>query len=102
MHPRFGQILAFFMCPTLVFVALAASAVFVVRRRRAGATAFRSPGYPVIPALFVLLVLAVVLFVGIARPVPALSGFALVLAGMPVYDVLAKRGAVGRRRGGPP
>jgi APA family basic amino acid/polyamine antiporter len=99
---NFGQILAFFMCPTLVFVALAASAVFVVRRRRAGATAFRSPGYPVIPALFVLLVLAVVLFVGIARPVPALSGFALVLAGMPVYDVLAKRGAVGRRRGGPP
>lgn len=98
----FPQILAFFMCPTLVFVALAASAVFVIRRRRANAPAFRSPGYPVIPALFVLLVLAVVLFVGIARPVPALSGFALVLAGMPVYDVLAKRGAVGRRRGGPP
>jgi hypothetical protein len=46
-------------------------------------------------ALFVLLFVAVVLLIGIARPLPALSGFALVLGGLPVYDVFAKCG--GRR-----
>jgi hypothetical protein len=40
--------------------------------------------------------------VGIARPVSALSGFALVLAGLLVYDGLAKREAVSRRPGGFP
>lgn len=98
----FQQILAFFMGPTLVFVALAASAIFIVRRREGGSPAFRAPGYPLIPALFVLLVAAVVLLVSVARPIPALSGFALVLAGLPVYELLAKRGAVGGRPGGIP
>lgn len=98
----FQQILAFFMCPTLVFVALAASAVFVLRPHGRSASEFRSPGYPVTPALFVLLVVAVVVLVAIARPVPALSGFALVLAGLPVYGGLARRGAVRRRPGGLP
>jgi APA family basic amino acid/polyamine antiporter len=98
----FQQILAFFMCPTLVFVALAASAVFVLRRHGRSASEFRSTGYPVTPALFVLLVVAVVVLVAIARPVPALSGFALVLAGLPVYGGLARRGAVRRRPGGLP
>lgn len=96
----FQQILAFFMCPTLVFVALSASALFVVRRRGTNAPAFRSPGYPVTTALFVLLVVAVVLLMAVARPLPALSGFALVLAGLPLYGPLAKPGPVGRRRGG--
>ena len=94
------QILAFFMCPTLAFVALAASAVFAVRRRAAGKPGLRFPGLPVTPALFVSLVVLVVLLIGIARPVPALAGFALVLAGLPVYGALARRGDVRRPRGG--
>jgi hypothetical protein len=40
------------------------------------------------------------LLIGIARPLPALAGFALVLAGLPVYEILAKRGTVSRRPGG--
>jgi APA family basic amino acid/polyamine antiporter len=102
----FQQILAFFMPATLVFVALSALAIFVVRRRQASsspfgvAPPFRSPGYPVVPAMFVLLVAAVVVTVVVARPIPALSGFALVLAGMPVYGELAARGAIGRPEGG--
>ena len=49
------------------------------------------------PALFVLLVLGVITCIGLARPLPVLSGFALALAGLPVYRVLAARGAVKRR-----
>jgi APA family basic amino acid/polyamine antiporter len=84
----FDQIVAFFMCTTLCFVALAAAAVFVVRRRGSAAAAFLAPGYPVTPALFVLLVATVVAMVAINRPVQALAGFALVLLGVPVSRFL--------------
>lgn len=98
----FQQILAFFMCPTLVFVALSASGLFVVRRRGAPPSSFRAPGYPVTLVLFVLFIAVVVVLIAVARPLPALSGFAIVLAGLPVYGALAGRGAVGRQPGGCP
>ena len=42
----FEQIVAFFMCTAMGFIALAAAALFVVRRRVADAPAFRVPGQP--------------------------------------------------------
>ena len=90
----FSQIVTFFLCPTLVFVALAAAALFVVRRLNPDATGFRAPGYPATPALFVLLLLAVVAFIALAYPLPALAGCALVLIGLPLYRVLLSRGAM--------
>ena len=91
----FSQIVTFFLCPTLVFVALAAGALFVIRRRHPDALGFRAPGYPLTPALFVVLLLAVVAFIALAYPVPALAGCALVLIGLPLYRVLLLRGALG-------
>jgi hypothetical protein len=58
---------------------------------------FTCPGYPWTPAAFVLLVAAVVVLVGIARPVQAASGFALVLIGVPVYRLLRFRGHLMKR-----
>lgn len=85
----FDQIVAFFMCTTLVFIALAAAALPVVRRRDAEAGGFRSPGYPMTPALFVLLLTAVVVLVAASRPVQALTGFAVVLLGIPAHALTA-------------
>ena len=84
----FEQIVAFFMCTTLGFVALAAASVFVVRRGGPATNVFLTPGYPLTPALFVLLVLAVVAMVAINRPLQALAGLALVLVGLPVSRAL--------------
>jgi APA family basic amino acid/polyamine antiporter len=81
----FQEIVAFFMCTTLGFIALAAAALVVVRRRTAGPDAFRSPGYPASTLSFVVLVLAVVTLVAVSRPVQAALGFALVLIGVPVH-----------------
>lgn len=86
----FQQIVAFFICTALTFIAMAAAALFVVRRRAPGETSFKSPGYPVGPALFVLLITAVVLLVLMARPVEALAGAAIVLLGLPVRHLLLK------------
>jgi APA family basic amino acid/polyamine antiporter len=95
----FPQIVAFFMCTTLGFIALAAAGLFVFRRREPDTAGFQSPGYPATPALFVLFLFAVILLIAVARPLQALAGFALVLLGFPAYHVLAARKVIGARAG---
>ena len=87
----FEQIVAFFLCTTLVFIAAAAGALFAVRRRGEGDVPFLTPGYPVAPVLFVLLVLTVVLLVAVHRPLQALAGLIIVLAGVPAQRWIAGR-----------
>jgi APA family basic amino acid/polyamine antiporter len=87
----FQQIVAFFMCTTLTFIALAAAALIIVRRRAPERAAFSSPGYPAAPALFILLVVGVVILVAINRPLQAAAGFAAVLLGLPAYGMCARQ-----------
>jgi APA family basic amino acid/polyamine antiporter len=86
----FEQIVAFFMCTTLTFIALAAAALLVVRRKPApdAAFAFRVPRFA--PALFILLVAGVVILVALNRPVQALAGAAVVLLGAPAYRAFTR------------
>ncbi len=92
----FQQIVAFFMCTTLGFIALAAAALFVVRRRTSDRPAFRAPGHPVSAVLFVALVLGVVMLVAISRPLQAVSGFAIVLLGLPAHRFFSRPRTVRR------
>jgi APA family basic amino acid/polyamine antiporter len=87
----FQQIVAFFMCTTLGFVALAAAALVVVRHRTPDGSAFRTPAHPVPAVLFVALVLGVVTLVAINRPLQATSGFAIVLLGLPAHRLFVGR-----------
>ncbi len=93
----FQQIVAFFICTALTFIALAAAALFVIRGRLPDTTPFKSPGYPLTPALFVLLVLLVVVLVLMARPFEALAGAAVVLLGLPARRLLLKTSGVENR-----
>ena len=86
----FRQIIAFFMCTTLVFIALAAAALVVVRRRAPGGTSFHAPGYPLTTVLFVSLMVVVVTLVGINQPLQATAGFVIVLLGLPVRHLFAR------------
>jgi APA family basic amino acid/polyamine antiporter len=86
----FQQIVAFFMCTSLGFVALAAAALVVVRHRTPDESAFRAPGYPVSTALFVALVLGIVTLLAVNRPTQAIAGFGIVLLGLPAHWLLAK------------
>jgi APA family basic amino acid/polyamine antiporter len=81
----FQQIVSFFICTALAFVALAVAGIVVFRRRAAAPAPFQTPGYPVTPALFIALVSGVILLVLMARPVQALAGIALVLCGIPAH-----------------
>ena len=84
----FQQLADQFVVAIFPFYALAAAAVFVLRRRRPPAVLprpVRVPGYPVVPALFVVATLYMLsnalwqdpLFTGLA--------FAIILTGVPVY-----------------
>ena len=92
----FQQIVAFFMCTTLGFVALAAAALIVLRRRTPEAPTFRAPGHPVSATLFVALVLGVVTLLAINRPLQAIAGFGIVLLGLPAHRLLARQRTVRR------
>jgi APA family basic amino acid/polyamine antiporter len=96
---RFDQLLAFAMFSIVTFSTLTVAAVFVLRHRRpAAARPVRVPGYPVVPALFVI-INGWLLYSDLTGPylVPSLKGLGIVAAGIPAYAVF-RRGAVGRDR----
>jgi APA family basic amino acid/polyamine antiporter len=70
----------------VLFFAATGFSVFVLRRKMPERERpFRTWGYPVLPALFILSNLAIFFAVIIARPVQALAGAILIAAGLPAY-----------------
>jgi APA family basic amino acid/polyamine antiporter len=67
----------------------AAASVFILRRRAAKegepAGVFKIKGYPLLPALFILVYLGVNISVFYANPMAAASGFVLFIGGLPLY-----------------
>ena len=89
----FEQLADTFILAIVPFYALAVAAVFPLRRRSGYRPSFRMPGYPVVPALFVLTTLGV-LGSAIADPAsrwPTLAVFGVVLAGIPVFYYVRRR-----------
>lgn len=74
-----------------MFFALLAAGIFVLRRRSDYAPVFRLPGYPVIPAVFVLVAAAVAINQLRADPRGSAIGLSLILLGLPVYFVWSRR-----------
>ncbi len=74
-----------------IFFALLAVALFVLRRRPHYAPAYRTWGFPVIPAVFVMASGAIVLNQIVTDPLESVVGLSLVAAGLPVYYVWAKK-----------
>ena len=56
----FQQIVSFFICTAIAFIALAVSGLFVMRRRDPRVRGVCAPGYPITPTLFIALAAAVV------------------------------------------
>ena len=73
------------------FMAAAAS-IFILRQRakKEGEPKdiYRIKGYPILPALFILVYLAVNISVFYANPNAAVTGFALFIAGIPLYYLI--------------
>jgi APA family basic amino acid/polyamine antiporter len=71
-----------------LFSMLAIAAVFVLRRRRPNMIRpFRVPGYPAVPAVFLVVTLFMAGFAFVEWPAPSIYSLASILAGVPVYYV---------------
>lgn len=95
----FEQLADTFVTAILPFYALGVASIYVFRRRAAYDPPFRTPGYPVVPALFVLAT-TYLLANAIIDPGTrwwTLFVFGLILLGIPVYYL-----TVGRRTTGVP
>ncbi|HSA55736.1 MAG TPA: amino acid permease [Gemmatimonadaceae bacterium] len=91
----FEQLLTYVVFMSWLWFALAAAAIFAYRRREPAAhRPFRTPGYPVTPALFIFAALVIVGNTIVAQPVQSLLGVGLAALGVPAYLVWRSRRAV--------
>jgi basic amino acid/polyamine antiporter, APA family len=74
------------------FLGLTVASLFILRpRRQADESVILTPGYPVTPLVFLVLVALMLALVGARSPRGALLGVAVVLAGLPVYEIFRRR-----------
>ena len=81
----FNEIIAYFIFATVAFLALTVMGMFLLRRKSPQAQTFKTPGYPATPLVFLALVIALLGLLLARKPLQALLGVAVVLAGAPVY-----------------
>jgi APA family basic amino acid/polyamine antiporter len=75
-----------------IFYGLVASSVFVLRRRmRDAARPYRTPGYPLVPAVFLIVAAWLVVNTMQTRPLESAVGLGLIACGLPVYAYFTMR-----------
>src|SRR6202167_4413480 len=90
----YSDLLDYIISAALLFYILTIAAVVVLRYKRPDAERlYRTPGYPVVPAIYVLGASVVVLCLFIARPATTWPGLALVISGLPVYWLIRRKGS---------
>jgi APA family basic amino acid/polyamine antiporter len=88
----FETLLTYVVFMSWVWFALAALSIFWYRARQPELQRpFRTPGYPLTPALFILAALVIVVNTVMAQPRQSLIGLAITLAGVPAYLWWRKR-----------
>jgi APA family basic amino acid/polyamine antiporter len=87
----FNQIVSYFIFVTVLFLGLTVSGLFRLRRDGAAEPGYRTPGYPVTPAIFLILVALLLLLLAGNRPLQAALGVGIVALGLPVYWLAFRR-----------
>jgi APA family basic amino acid/polyamine antiporter len=92
----YGQLLDYIIFAVLVFYVLTIVALFVLRRTRPEAERpYRAIGYPVLPAIYIVMALFIDIVLLRYKPQYTWPGLIIVLLGIPVY-FLWSRGAASR------
>lgn len=87
----FSRIVTFFVVPFQFMNILLVSTIFRLRPKLSRPDAYRLPGYPLIPAIFIFVMSLFLLAALITHPLDSLIGIVLTALGAPVYRVLARR-----------
>jgi APA family basic amino acid/polyamine antiporter len=90
----YSNLLDYIVSAALVFYVLTIAGVFRLRRTRPDEPRpYRALGYPVVPALYIVAALGILGVLAIYRAATTWPGFAIVLAGLPVYWWMRRRRA---------
>jgi APA family basic amino acid/polyamine antiporter len=81
----FEKLLNYVIFTDTLTLAVVASTLFVLRRRRTGEGGFSMWGYPVLPAFYMLCLLGVAARVCSLEPRLALTGVIILLTGWPLF-----------------
>jgi len=84
----FNTIISYFVFVVVIFIALTVAALFVLRYKAPAGIPYRTPGYPVTPVIFLLLLGLLLFLLGGHSPKQALMGVGVVAMGLPVYYLL--------------
>lgn len=88
----YGQLLDYVVFAVLIFYVLTIAGVFILRHKRPDAERpYRAFGYPVIPALYILLACTVMVILLLYKTDYTLPGLLIVITGIPVYFLWRKR-----------
>lgn len=86
---KYGDLLSYATFASLIFYCVTIAGIFVLRKREPGASRpYKALGYPVVPALYILVALAICVDLVIMDGRNSISGLALVAIGFPVYLIL--------------
>lgn len=94
----FNQIISYFIFVVVIFVALTVAGLFVLRRKQPHSHGYQTPGYPVTPIVFLLLVAVLLFLLGSSSPKQSFLGVGVVALGIPVYYLLFARRIVKSKR----
>jgi APA family basic amino acid/polyamine antiporter len=95
----FDQITTSVIFAVWVFTALVGTSLFVLRRKLpASPRRYRTPGYPVVPALFILVAFWLVINTLTASPVESAAGLFLIALGLPFFFYFRASGWITRAR----
>jgi APA family basic amino acid/polyamine antiporter len=90
----YGTLLDWVVFAVLLFYVLTIAGLFVLRRKQPDAERpYRAFGYPVIPALYIVVASAIAIVLLIYKPATSLPGLGIVLTGIPVYFAWRRLGA---------
>jgi len=87
----YGDLLDYVVFAVLIFYVLTIFGLFVLRRKRPDAPRpYRAFGYPLVPALYIVLALAIMVVLILYKTQTTWPGLLLVLLGVPVYLVWSR------------
>jgi APA family basic amino acid/polyamine antiporter len=90
----FSRIVTFFVVPFQFMNILMVSSIFVLRPKLSKRESFRLPAYPLVPAIFIVVMSFFMIAAVVYNPFDSLIGVLLTLAGAPVYRMLARNDEV--------
>ncbi len=93
----YSNLLEYIISSALVFYVLTIAGVFRLRKKRPDAERpFHVPGYPVVPALYIVGAFIILVLLFAYRPATTWPGLVITLLGLPIYLLFLRKRATGR------